>query len=1358
MQRLVWLICLSLGLSAALVSAKPLSHEQVPDPLKPWIAWVSEPNPEGNCPFLYTDPEQKRCLWPTAIQFDLSAQKGQFTSTWQVYKDVWVGLPGDAAHWPQNVMVNKQTALVMDREGGPSIKLLAGAQPPSTYQITGEFFWERIPDNLSLPADTGLIQLSINGEAINTPTLREGQLWLKDSESGQKKPDNVQNSLDIQVFRHFTDSVPMQAITRIILDVAGEQRELKLPKPLLDGFIPLTLDSPLPARLEADGQLLLQLRPGHWQIDLTARSVSELTSLPLPAIGADWPASEIWLFQADPEVRVVEIEQLPAIDTRQNNVPEEWQRLPAYSIKAGQAMGVKVIRRGDPEPDANQLVIKRKLWLDFDGGGYTAHDTIIGTMARDWRLNTLASNQLGKATLNHQDLLITRQAGSDKQGVEVRPGGIDLQADSRIIGNIGELGAVGWEQDFQQAEAELNLPPGWRLLAAFGVDNVPDCWLWRWTLLDWFLVLCAAVAVGKLWQPYWGALALVALVLIWQEPHAPQWVWLHILAAIALLKALPEDKFLNFRRVLQGYRLIGWLALVLQALPFMTEQVHNGWYPQLEAHGQAVEAPASPLSGIDSFQVAQETLSKRYPMFKKTMMKDAAPEPPSALPPFERVDSTAKVQTGPGLPQWQWHTVHLSWNGAVTSQQQLSLWYLSPRQTALLNFLRVLFVAVLALLMFGVADKILPKPPRWRTLSPAGLGLLLLPLLWGHSPDSYADYPSDALLQQLKTRLEAVDKPDCLPNCADIPQMQMRLDEEHLEITLQIHAAASVLLPLPADYGQWFPHEVLDNGAPATALYRDNNSLWLHLSAGGHRVVLRGTPPLLSQFTLPLPLKPKRVVLDKSGWEVVGLQDDGVADSQLQFSRTAPQRTDGKTHPLETGPLPAFIRVERIVQLGLDWRVETRIVRLSPLGNAVLLKVGLLPGEAVSSAGIHVKDNAVEVNMAAQDSELTWQSTLARIPTLTLTAPATEQWTEVWRVDASPIWHLESQGIAPIHSAFIDQWQPEWRPWPGETVALRISRPEAVNGQTLTIDDSQLDLTPGQRQQTVVLRFRLKSSQGGQHTLTLPETAALQSVTINGQSQPLRPQGRKLTLPITPGQQKVELHWQAEQPLGLITKTPSVDLGLPSVNSRLTVNLGADRWVLWVAGPTLGPAVLFWGVLLVILMVALGLDKIRLTPLRHWQWFLLLLGLSQVPMATAGIVIVWLILLGWRHGQTPQTRYFNAVQVLVVLTTLVALAVLFGAVAQGLLNSPDMRITGNGSTATNLNWYQDRSAAQLPQASIVSVPLIAYRLLMLAWSLWLAMSLVNWLKWGWGCFASNGLWRKAPAAPVAVEPPKDGAA
>ncbi len=30
---------------------------------------------------------------------------------------------------------------------------------------------------------------------------------------------------------------------------------------------------------------------------------------------------------------------------------------------------------------------------------------------------------------------------------------------------------------------------------------------------------------------------------------------------------------------------------------------------------------------------------------------------------------------------------------------------------------------------------------------------------------------------------------------------------------------------------------------------------------------------------------------------------------------------------------------------------------------------------------------------------------------------------------------------------------------------------------------------------------------------------------------------------------------------------------------------------------------------------------------------------------------------------------------------------------------------------------------------------------MLAWALWLAFAMLRWLRWGWGCFSHNGLWR-----------------
>ncbi|MDD1618317.1 MAG: hypothetical protein LUQ52_02115 [Methylococcaceae bacterium] len=1362
MNRLVWLLCLSILFFASFTQAKPLTREQVPEPLKPWISWVVQDNPELACPFLYNSYEQKRCSWPTQLSLDLTSSKGVFSISWKVYKESWVSLPGDSKHWPLNVTVNGKPALVMNKNGIPSIKLAADLDHQATYHIKGEFLWDVIPDNLMIPDDTGLINLTIKGLAIPAPTIKDGQLWLKESDSGQSKPENIQNNLEIQAFRKIIDEVPLQVLTRLELDVSGEQREVKLAYPLLNGFIPLQLQSPLPARLEPDGQLVVQVRPGRWQIEILARISKNPDMIPYPKESKDWPESEIWVFESRPELRVVEIEQLNTIDASQTNLPEDWKNLPAYKINQGQVMGFKVIRRGDPEPEPNQLSLTRRLWLDFDGKGYTVNDAINGKMTSGWRLNTLPDTQLGKVTLDGNNQLITQQAGTEKQGVEVRKGMIMLNADSRIKGDIDTISAVGWEQTFHNVSAELNLPPGWRLLAASGVDNVPDSWISRWTLLDLFLVLITALATGRIWNHYWGALALVTLVIIWHEPGAPHYTWLNILAATALLGVLPQGRFYKLTR---WYLNVCWLALVVITVPFMVSQVRMGIYPQLENPWQDIHvtsraespmpAPATmPMEAMDAAQQQLGELAKRAR--SKNEYERAMPEQKasgayygSSATNFERIDPKAKVQTGPGLPQWQWNKVYLSWNGSVDPGQQLGLWYLSPGMTMLLNFLRVALVAILALLMFGVAEKFRPdfirKLGMGNKATPLLIWFILLPLLSIPSPNiQAAEFPSETLLNELKNRLQEVEMPDCLPVCAQIQQMNMVITDKIIEITLQIDAQESVTLPLPSEYNQWFPNQVLDNGEPAQAVYRNNNTLWINLKKGEHKVILKGLTPLLSKFTLPLPLKPNRITVEKSGWEVVGVHENGWSDDQLQFSRIQQTRQD-KTKPvLEPGVLPPFVRVERLLSVGLDWRVITRIIRISPADSAVVLTVPLLPGESVTSPGVRVKDNAVEVNMAAQQTVMQWDSTLEKTDKIELIAPQTDQWIEVWQVDVSPIWHIDPSGIAMIHLNSEGQWLPEWHPWPGEKITLQITRPKAVEGQTLTIDSSSLGIKPGQRTQDAELKLSLRSSQGSQHTLTLPENAVLQSVAIDGQTQPIRQQGRKLTLPVNPGKQEVLISWQETKAIATAVTTPLLDLGQDSVNTNLSISLGQDRWVLFVMGPRMGPAVLFWGVLIVIFILSLALGKIRLTPLKNWHWFLLLVGLSQIPMASAGIVIAWLMLLGWRANQTVTGwRYFNALQIIIGGLTVLAVGVLFAAVAQGLLNSPDMQITGNQSSAFFLNWYQDRSLSTLPTATVISVPLIVYRLLMLAWALWLAVSLLNWLKWGWGCFSSNGLWNKA---------------
>ena len=208
--------------------------------------------------------------------------------------------------------------------------------------------------------------------------------------------------------------------------------------------------------------------------------------------------------------------------------------------------------------------------------------------------------------------------------------------------------------------------------------------------------------------------------------------------------------------------------------------------------------------------------------------------------------------------------------------------------------------------------------------------------------------------------------------------------------------------------------------------------------------------------------------------------------------------------------------------------------------------------------------------------------------------------------------------------------------------------------------------------------------------------------------------------------------------------TPTVDLGSPSVNSTLSLQLPRDRWLLWAEGPVLGPAVLFWAVLLVILIGAMALARWGGTPLRTHQWFLLGVGLSQSHAVAILLVTGWLLLLGRRKALAEQeigAVKFDLGQISLALLTLVALATLLFAVEQGLLGSPDMQVAGHHSTAWRLSWYQDRIAGPMPIAEVITAPLLVYRGLMLVWALWLALALLKWLNWGWSCFSAGGSWR-----------------
>ena len=98
-----WVSSVSLILfMATSVVAEPLSRDEVPTPLRPWIDWALRGEKDAPCPFIQSKGEHRQCVWPSRLHLTLTNRGGEFRQEWWIYRDAWVPLPGDAKIWPQS--------------------------------------------------------------------------------------------------------------------------------------------------------------------------------------------------------------------------------------------------------------------------------------------------------------------------------------------------------------------------------------------------------------------------------------------------------------------------------------------------------------------------------------------------------------------------------------------------------------------------------------------------------------------------------------------------------------------------------------------------------------------------------------------------------------------------------------------------------------------------------------------------------------------------------------------------------------------------------------------------------------------------------------------------------------------------------------------------------------------------------------------------------------------------------------------------------------------------------------------------------------------------------------------------------
>ena len=1364
------ILCLFSILACLVLSAK--ESLLPPDELNQWTEWILDEHHEIQCIPLGTKAEKRQCAWPGKLKIDVNSTSATFEQEWHVYSESWIVLPGNQEHWPVDILVNKVPFSLLERNGDPALRL-----PIGKHRITGKFNWSQIPQYLQIAENTALIEVAIAGERKRWPNVdSKARLYLKDSITTDINAEK-NNRVDVEVFRKLIDGVPVSMETILNLKVSGKPRELQLGRSLLANNEVTRISSPLPARIEDHGDLRIQVRAGNWTVSVHSRFTQNPEQLAMERSSKDWPMQELWSFAAAPSIRGVKLQGAPSIDPSQLNLPNAWKKLPTYLIETDSLVTLQEEYRGDANPSVNQIRNTRTLWLDFDGAEATVKDTLNGVMHQDWRLKTHPEMRLGRAAVNGIPQLITRMDESDNAGVEIRHHNFSLESLSRLE-DWHKLSATGWQHDMASLDMNVNLPPGWRLWHAVGSDNVSYSWISRWDLWDLFICFLIVGSTFKLLRTPTALLALLTMILTYHENNAPVWTWIFLILIVSLLRVLPQGMFRSIVNTI-GYFVVSCLLII--GLIFAIQQIRKGIYPQLEyshtinasyhqnnwqnesnapyiLQGESLTMPdPSADYGLDNeVDLNEDVIYKSRSGVRKFNKAQKA----------KRYQQNIQTQTGPGEPTWQWQTARLNWSGPVTSDTQLRFYLTPPWVTRLLMFVQTLLLSALIFVLTrelfrhtrpsGTGD----QPPRTAPSSnhsvTAALCLICSFVGLGSSEMQAQSFPPEYLLEKWEERL--LKKPDCAPYCLALNQVRITVENEKMIVRMRADTSTPLALPIPI-HTTWRIEKLEINGLENENLMRDGQLQWLPLNKGINDVVLHAVVNS-DTIVVPFAITPHNVEVDAESWDVLGLVDQRVPSKSLQFEKREKSTEKDSLLPASIKP---FVKVDRHIVLDQDWTIYTTVRRVAPQTGAVAVNIPLLKGESVVSETSPIieqnEQHLVAITLATNQHSTSWASALSPVDRIELTGMDNPNFVESWSVETSPFWHIRTSGLTPVKNnqeqiPFIYRWLP----WPGEQVTIETDRPIPVPGPTTTVESIALKAKQGARSTQLEATIQIHTSMGSDFRIEAPLGAELERVEIDNVKIPQQEDNGTLTLPINPGQQTATILWSIPKGVAFKTSTPRLSLSTEPNNIQMSLTFPRSRWPLLVSGPDIGPAMLYWGVLLVMLFVAVCLGQIvrRFNlniPLQTRHWILLMLGMSTVNLLGILPVIAWFFLMDARvRLKQGLTRLrFNIMQIGLIGISIIAAICLFATIPQSLLSTPNMQVAGNGSHNYFYQWYQDNSEVSLPQGHVYSLPIECYRLAMLAWSLWLAFALLRWARWSWQCFSHKRLWFSKKDSPFIPE-------
>ncbi|MDR1026767.1 MAG: hypothetical protein LBL47_05135 [Lactobacillus sp.] len=710
-----------------------------------------------------------------------------------------------------------------------------------------------------------------------------------------------------------------------------------------------------------------------------------------------------------------------------------------------------------------------------------------------------------------------------------------------------------------------------------------------------------------------------------------------------------------------------------------------------------------------------------------------------------------KVQTGIGFPEWRDRSVSISLKGPVSQNDAFGIYLMCPLVNLIIALAQLMLGAmILYYLMDRRKEKMNASSTKKegkiaaKTLAVLFFGMLMI------KPVNASEIPTNELLTELKTKLTREQSPACIPNCISMPNAVISMEGQDVVLDLLVHAQDDVVAPLPtlrADGGGYIKvKDISLNGASTKSVIKEDDVIKVLLNKGINNVRIKAAIGHdIERFSIASNVKISLMQNASSMFEV----SENAGSAQIFQVKIKSQKNaeQGRTMPSSSKiDIIPFFQVSRKLDIGTIWQVTTTVRKMNSSADSASIEIPLLEGEKViSSEGTLLKDK-IRISFEPNDMVKEFVSILPVEEKVFLKSDAsTSNYREVWELNVDMAWSFDTKGIKPLN---VNSNEAVFAPSQGDELEIDVYRSNSAEGEVITFDKVDYTLSYGRSIVSMDVNARARSSEGGSHEIILPKGAEVKDLKIDGQNYPVSMKDNSLVVPMNNGETIISFRAEMVKSDRNIWSFPKIDLKAPAVNIYQSLNVAKDRWVLFASGPSKGPAVLFWSQIPLWLLLAFVLAKSKLTEVKGWQWFILLTGLSQSRMLFSIIVVTWFVIMGVREKYSDKLKMKKLVQLIIPVLSLMFVYCLIKGISNGLLGTWDMKITGNGSFYQwrdggmwVLKWYQDAVAGILPSPYVVSLPLWAYRTLMVLWSIWLAFSFVRWFKWGAKAYQKDGMWK-----------------